>query len=61
MMKYKKYLISIQKKGDQRYDSFFNHNHFEEKDFTIFGVKGNELSLDEYFKLAVANHITPLI
>ncbi|MCE6007110.1 glycosyltransferase family 25 protein [Acinetobacter soli] len=60
MMKYKKYLISIQKKGDQRYDSFFNYNHFEEKDFTIFGVKGNELSLDQYFKLAVANHITPL-
>lgn len=60
MIKHKKYLISIQKKGDQRYDSFFNNNGFNEKDFSVFGIKGSELSLNEYFKLAVANHITPL-
>ncbi|WP_445116476.1 glycosyltransferase family 25 protein [Acinetobacter sp. WZC-1] len=60
MKNHKKYLISIQKKGESRYDAFFEKNNFQESDFNIYGIKGIELSTRDYFELAVGNHITPL-
>lgn len=59
-MSHKKYLITIQGPGESRYDSFFRENHFQPSDFNIYGVKGIELSTQEYFEQAVANHKTPL-
>lgn len=59
-MSYKKYLITIQKKGETRFDAFFQKNQFQYDDFQIVGIKGIELSTQAYFELAVANHAVPL-
>lgn len=59
-MSHKKYLISIQKKGESRFDAFFQKNHFQDDDFQIIGIKGVELPTQSYFELAVANHEVPL-
>lgn len=59
-MFYKKYLITIQKAGENRFDAFFKKNRFRVEDFKLVGVKGIELPTKQYFELAVANHQIPL-
>lgn len=56
----RKYLISIEKKGDSRYEQFFAQDEFNESDFIQFGIKGLELSTKEYFELGVKYLERPL-
>jgi glycosyl transferase family 25 len=59
-MKVNKYLISIQQKGDPRYDQFFSHAQFNEEEFKVFGVIGANLPTRDYFNLGVKNKTRPL-
>ncbi|MDQ8935529.1 glycosyltransferase family 25 protein [Acinetobacter rudis] len=59
-MSHRKYLVTIQKPGETRFDTFFSKNNFQIEDFRLVGVKGLELSTKQYFELAVANHPIPL-
>lgn len=52
----KKYLISIEPAESVRLSNFFAQTSFsnEKQNFKIFGVIGNQLSVKDYFRLAVA-------
>lgn len=52
----KKYLISIEDLNSPRLKSLFEQSTFlnKESEFKVFGVKGRELSVTEYFKQGVA-------
>lgn len=52
----KKYLISIEEAGSPRLNNFFIQDTFrhEIENFKIFGVIGKQLSVGDYFDMAVA-------
>lgn len=58
----KKYLISIEQPESKRLSTFFSQSSFckEKHNFTTFGVIGSNLSVKEYFNLAVAGKETAM-
>lgn len=58
----KKYLISIEAYDSPRLQTFFSQSNFHQymEDFQKIGVKGKELSVKEYFDLAIAAQKHPL-
>lgn len=60
MAKAKKYLISIESKGQPRFEQFFAQACFNEAEFLIFGVKGADLTSRVYYDLAVRRQYQPL-
>lgn len=58
----KKYLISIENNESQRLKVFFDQQIFNSSrnEFKKFGVKGIDLTVKEYFELAVAGHAKAL-
>ncbi|MFJ0260113.1 glycosyltransferase family 25 protein [Acinetobacter baumannii] len=58
----KKYLISIEADNSPRLQNFFSQSNFQpyKDDFKKIGIKGKELTVKEYFDLAVATQKQPL-
>jgi glycosyl transferase family 25 len=56
----KKYMITIEEPQSFRYHDFFHRNKFLLTDFSVYGVKGKDACVQDYFLRAVLGASLPL-